>query len=104
MEPQAYTIWEGKLFKLLQYLLNVCYKILIDYRSLRRLADHGDKVSLRAFVKGLHDIEMGSVDEATRIFKAFESDYTGFIDMNQFLFDIRYLSQVNIIFEPYEIG
>ncbi|KAG4069889.1 hypothetical protein HA402_009596 [Bradysia odoriphaga] len=37
-------------------------------RSLRRLADNGDKVSLAAFVKGLHDIEMGTVEDATRIF------------------------------------
>jgi len=63
-------------------------------RSLRRLADHGDKVSLAAFVKGLHDIEMGSVEEATRIFRAFESDFTGYIDMKEFLFDIRFLSKM----------
>ncbi|XP_037032742.1 calcyphosin-like protein [Bradysia coprophila] len=63
-------------------------------RALRRLAHHGDKVSLEAFVKGLHDIEMGSVLEATRIFNAFQTDSTGYINMKEFLFDIRFLSQM----------
>lgn len=64
------------------------------FRALRRLADHGDKVSLEAFVKGLHDIEMGSVQDAARIFRAFETDSSGYINMKEFLFDIRYLTQV----------
>lgn len=71
---------------------------LLSNRSLRRLAGHGDKLSLKAFAKGLHDIEMGSAEEATRIFRTFETDYTGYIDMNDFLFDIRFLSQVNEVF------
>lgn len=68
-------------------------------RSLRRLASHGDKVSLYEFVKGLHDIEMGSVQEATRIFNAFEVDFTGYIDMESFLYELRSLSSMreNII-------
>lgn len=64
-------------------------------RSLRRLASQGDKVSLNEFVNGLHDIQMGSVEEATRIFKAFEVDFTGYIDMNTFLYELRLLSPVN---------
>ncbi len=56
-------------------------------------------MSVEAFVKGLHDIEMGSVTEATRIFNAFQNDNTGYINMKEFLFDIRFLSQVcNISF------
>lgn len=80
--------------------LRVCYLSIIYHlnRSLRRLADHGDKVSLQAFIKGLHDIQMGSVDEATKIFKAFDTDFTGYINMKEFLFDVRYLTQVKIYF------
>jgi len=63
-------------------------------RSLRRLASHGDKVSLNEFVKGLHEIEMGNVAEATLIFRAFEVDLTGYIDMEEFFFYLRHLTKM----------
>lgn len=61
------------------------------------MAENGDKVSLEAFVKGLKDVEMGSAEDATRIFSAFENHFTGHIDMKEFLFDIRNLSKVNMM-------
>jgi len=62
-------------------------------RSFRRLANHGDKLSLDAFVKGLNDVKMECSDEeAADIFRAFDRNGTGYIDMKEFLSELRVLS------------
>jgi len=62
-------------------------------RSFRRLADNGDKLSLDGFVKGLQDVKMDcSDDEAADIFRSFDADGSGYIDMKEFLLELRVLS------------
>lgn len=66
---------------------------------MRRLADNGDELSLEAFVKALNDIKMDCTDEeAADIFREFDTNGTGHIDMKEFLFKLRVLSLVNISF------
>lgn len=62
-------------------------------RSFRRLAGHGDKLSLDGFVQALKDIKMDcSQEDASEIFNAFDTDGTGHIDMKEFLFQLRLMS------------
>jgi len=62
-------------------------------RSFRRLADHGDKLSLNGFMMGLKDIKMDcSEEEASEIFRAFDVDGKGYIDMKEFMLELRVLS------------
>jgi len=62
-------------------------------RSFRRLADNGDKLSLDGFVKGLQDVKMECTDEeAADIFRSFDADGSGYIDMKEFLLELRVLS------------
>jgi len=67
-------------------------------RSLRRLAGHGDKLSINGFVKGLQDVDAGCTDdEASEIFRAFDTDGKGYIDMKEFLSELRQLSEMREI-------
>lgn len=61
------------------------------------MAGNGDRLSLDGFVKALQDVKIGCTDEeATEIFRAFDADGKGYIDMKEFLFELRLLSLVNI--------
>lgn len=60
------------------------------------MAGHGDKLSRHAFIQALHDIKMDCTEEeAAEIFAAFDTEGNGFIDMKEFLFQLRLLSLVS---------
>lgn len=71
--------------------------LFIGTRSFRRLAGNGDKLSRDGFVNALDDIKMECTDEdADEIFTAFDIDGKGYIDMKEFLSQLRLMSSVSI--------
>lgn len=66
-------------------------------RSFRRLAGDGNQLSRDGFIRALQDIKMTcSEAEADEIFRAVDTDGMGHIDMNEFLFQLRSMSSVNM--------
>lgn len=61
------------------------------------MVGHGEKLSRDEFVEALQDIKMDCTqEEAAEIFSAFDTDGKGYIDMKEFLFQLRVMSLVNI--------
>lgn len=89
---------DGKLKKPMDHMRMLCLArgasgIYNLGRSFRRMADHGDHLSLDGFRKVLQDLKMDcSKEEATEIFNEHRSN--GHINIKQFLFDLRLLTEL----------
>lgn len=61
------------------------------------MSHNGDELTLDGFIGGLKDVGMEcSVAESAEIFKAFDHKGDGFLDMTEFLLQLRLLSVVFI--------
>lgn len=77
------------------YFLDFYYLLLPLFRSFRRLVGQGEKLTRDEFVEALQDIKMDCTqEEAAEIFAAFDTDGKGYIDMKEFLFQLRVMSLV----------
>lgn len=61
------------------------------------MAGNGEQLTRDQFVEALQDIKMECTqEEAAEIFIAFDTEGKGYIDMKEFLFQLRVMSLVSI--------